>query len=198
MKRVNARVELFSTTPYAQSRNHNLRHLDGESEEEYEERTWQHRMHVRNYTDETGQRYKAVVIPASNLLYSLKNAARLLDPPVNVTGIKVVSDLDLGISPDQCRKESVNAHLDGSRGSADRIIRHFPTFDEWDGVVNLVIVDENITESLLRELFEVAGQLVGVGQFRPQNRGTNGCWQVRSVEWEEVRPVSSETNAVVR
>ncbi len=197
MKRTYAKVTLVSTTPYAQSRNHSAPRLEDETFEEYEERTWRLRMHVRNKTDGSGTKVNTVVIPAVNVSHSLTFAAKLLDRPVDVSGIRILRDLDLGLSPDDCRRESVNAHVSGQRESSERGVRYFPTFDEWRATAEVMIVDQDLSEEVLIELFETAGVMIGVGQFRPQTRGTNGCWRVETFEWDGPRVITTPSSESV-
>lgn len=67
---------------------------------------------------------------------------------------------------------------------AQAIVR--PRFDTWKFWVTIEVdeSDSNLTASKARELFEKAGKLIGLADFRPTCRGPFGRFRV--AEWKEV------------
>jgi hypothetical protein len=48
-----------------------------------------------------------------------------------------------------------------------------------------MILDETITKPVFEQHLMESGRLVGIGVFRPQNRGYHGMFKVNGVEWSE-------------
>ena len=193
-----ATVTLRSTSPYSQSRKHDTPKLEGESANDHEERTWQERMHVRTVNKGKATERKTVVIPASGFNQAMAAGAKFLNRKIEgqrnstwtkhfVSGITVLGDVDLNISPDECRRQTINAHANGVRGSGTRVTRYFPTFDEWEATFEIMVLDPLITEAIFTEVLEAAGLFIGVGQHRPEQLGTNGRWEVVNVDWQDSR-----------
>jgi len=65
-------------------------------------------------------------------------------------------------------------------GEAVCIIR--PRFDSWSIDLSLQIDADSIAESLIRQLVDIAGSRIGLGDFRPQRRGVFGKFRVD--RWE--------------
>lgn len=65
-------------------------------------------------------------------------------------------------------------------GEAVCIIR--PRFDEWEFAAELDIDQSVMPLAMARELVELAGRRMGLGDFRPQKRGTFGRFVIR--HWE--------------
>lgn len=60
---------------------------------------------------------------------------------------------------------------DGTPGGAKRVMKCFPVIDAWQAKVSFAVIDEIITRDILQEFLEVAGSYIGIGSFRPENRG---------------------------
>lgn len=65
-------------------------------------------------------------------------------------------------------------------GEAVCIIR--PRFDQWLFSVSMLIDIDSIAEDVIRELIDVAGSRIGLGDFRPQRRGVYGKFKV--TKWQ--------------
>ena len=50
----------------------------------------------------------------------------------------------------------------------DRILRWRPRFNEWNLKFEIQVIDERITENILKEIVINAGKYVGIGDFRPK------------------------------
>lgn len=63
-----------------------------------------------------------------------------------------------------------------------RIIAHRPCFDDWGLDFDVLLDDSMISETLFREIIDAAGSKIGLGDFRPDNKGPFGKFVVTS--WE--------------
>ncbi len=66
-------------------------------------------------------------------------------------------------------------------GEAVCIIR--PRFDSWRLEAILEVDAESLSENTIRQLVDIAGGRIGLGDFRPQRRGVFGKFRVD--KWEE-------------
>ena len=189
-----ATVTLRSTSPLTQSRKHDSPQLEGgESPEAWDIRTWRQHMHVRTFGGK-----QEVVIPAPAMQQCLAAGAKYLNRKIPgqrnatwtkhfVAGIAIMGDIRIGQSPDDCRCQVINAHADGKRTSGSRVTRRLPTFDEWEATFEVSILDNLINKDIFHDVVEAAGLFVGIGQFRPENGGINGRWEIEDIEWNENR-----------
>ncbi len=60
-----------------------------------------------------------------------------------------------------------------------------PRFDRWTLKLTVQLDLSQIGEGVMRELFDIAGRRIGVGDFRPQRKGIFG--QFRIDRWEAAR-----------
>ena len=58
-----------------------------------------------------------------------------------------------------------------------------PQFDKWEVDLQVEFDEEQIEPSVMKELFDIAGKRVGVGDWRPAKKGMFGKFQVTS--WKE-------------
>lgn len=65
-------------------------------------------------------------------------------------------------------------------GQAICIVR--PRFDRWGFKAVMLMDDEQIAEDRIRELVDIAGSRIGLGDFRPQRKGIYGKFRV--VSWK--------------
>lgn len=186
-----AKVQIEGVTPYSQSKNIDpLEHpkKTKESPDDYEQRTWTHRLHVNSAG--------FVEIPSTALAHTVKAAARRLQIQVPgkgktlftkyfEAGIDVAGPLELKVKATDVAKERLFVPSDGKPGGGRRVYRNFPRIDKWGGEVTFFILDDIITESVFTQVLRSAGLLVGLGRFRPENRGFYGRFKVTKVEWIE-------------
>ena len=184
-----ATVELESLAPYSQSRYHDEPKLAKESDSDYEARTWRGRMHV----DKSG----VVYIPGSAFKNCLDDAAKYLSVKVVGkakdtytkhfnAGVMVMENLSLGIKACDVPGEWLFLNSDGKAGSGKRVKRCMPRIDEWSGKVVFTVFDHTITKDIFKAHIEQAGSFIGIGRFRPRNRGWYGRFKVNSIEWNEL------------
>lgn len=184
------RIKIEGTSPYSQSRHHEVEKLPKETHDAYDQRTWREKC----TTDASGQ----IVIPGIALKQSVDYAAKLLGTKIPgkgsgtyaklfKTGIGVFDDLPLGVMKDEVQAIRLHVHANGVRGSGKRVFRYFPIVPApWGGEVDVVVIDETIPNDVVEATIVQAGRAAGVGRFRPENGGTNGRFAVKSFHWSEV------------
>jgi hypothetical protein len=186
-----AKVHLVGTTPYSQSKHVSEEEhpkKNKESPDDYENRTWMHRMHVNADGN--------VFIPMTSFTAAIRTSAKRLRirvPGKGQTefgkyfeaGIDACDDLVLPIKADDVRKERLFVPSDGKPGGGKRVYRNFPRIDKWEGDMVFYVLDDLITEDVFSQVLRSAGLLVGIGRFRPENRGFYGRFKVSSLEWIE-------------
>ena len=184
-------VQLESVSPYSPSRYHNTEKLEGESPDDLEHRTWRNKCHFDPQT-------RHVFIPAMSFANSIKDAAQYASIRVKGkgastwtkhfdAGVMVVTPLVLPVTVDGIEGEWLYMNSDGKRNSGKRVMRKFPLVREWSGTVEYVILDDAIDEEIFIQILATAGQLIGIGRFRPRNRGYYGRYAVKSFKWEDYR-----------
>jgi hypothetical protein len=179
-------VSLKSQSPMAQSRFYTpeFPKQSKETADAYEERTWKNRLHI-----ESGK----VVITPFMLRNSLNNAAKFLGKQIPGkgkstytkhfnAGIFITDSLNTGVSIEDVKRLSLHVPSDGIAGGTKRVIKHFPVVENWSGKVKIIVLDETITKEVLLEHLQQAGLFIGLGAFRPINRGNLGRFEVLSLE----------------
>lgn len=179
-------VSLKSVSPYSSSRFVTIPKKEKEGADDYENRVWREKC----TTDENG----IVCIPAMGFKQALDTAARMLGQKIpgkrNSTytkhfraGVIVENNVSIGIRKEDMSQNTIFANADGVRGSGKRVIRHFPTAREWRGKAVFLILDDTITKEVFTDHLREAGKLVGVGQFRPENGGFFGRFEIEEIRW---------------
>jgi hypothetical protein len=190
MKTVVASVEGLS--PYSQSRSYDVDHLQGEGFEDYEKRTWRERLHV----DPAGE----VFIPPMAFKNALAETAKFLSLGVPgkgkatytkhfEAGVLAVEPARLGIKAADVGCERLFVPADGRAGSGKRVHKYFPIIPAgWKADFAFLVLDETVLqtwpatgETVFQFVLERCGQFVGIGRFRPRNRGFYGRFAVREV-----------------
>lgn len=182
---ITARCTLESTSPYCQSRYHGEPHLEGETGEAYDIRTWRYHLHVEN---------GSVVIPARAIHDALTDGAKYTKRQIPgqgkatwtqkfASGIAIFEDIVLNIDPDTVVCVPVYCHSNGQRGSGTRVLRRFPIMPKWEATFDIHILDPIITEDVFTDMVEQAGMFIGIGQNRPANRGVHGRFRLVELEW---------------
>ena len=55
-----------------------------------------------------------------------------------------------------------------------RILRHRPCYDDWELAFHLQLDETVLTDKMLREILDLAGSRIGLGDFRPDCKGPYG------------------------
>jgi hypothetical protein len=182
-------VTMKSIAPYSQSRQHFTPKLEKEGPDAYEERTWREKCTV----DSDGQ----ICIPAAGFKKAFDQAAKMLSIQIKnrgkatytkhfKAGVMVPGNLRIGPTKDKVSRIAINCHADGNPSSGKRVLRFFPEVPSWEGKLEVVIVDETITQSVFEQHAREAGMLVGVGQNRPENGGNSGRFECTKFAWSEL------------
>jgi len=181
-------VKLRSSGTYGQSKFHQTPKLNKELSADYEDRTWRERCHV----DEKG----FLFIPGTQFANSLREASKYLSIQVPgkgkstytkhfESGIIVLDNIALPIKKEDVKSVTVFVPSDGRVGGGKRVIKHFPIVPEWSGELTYFITDDIITPDIFEQVLRTSGQLIGIGYWRPRNRGYYGRFEVVSIKWTE-------------
>ena len=180
-------VSLKSVSPYNQSRMHSIPKPDKITHNDHEENTWKEKGH---WDEKTGEMY----IPPMSIKKALEGAAKILSMKIPgegkktytksfKNGIMVLDRIFIGYTRDNVQRCTINANADGVSGSGKRVQRSFPMVPEWKAKFQVHIVNPLITKDVFIKHLEDAGKYVGIGQFRPENGGYFGRFEVVNVEW---------------
>jgi hypothetical protein len=187
--------------PYTQSRKYDEPKNEGESPEDYDRRCWRFHQHVKNGTVHIPSRaiHSALIAAGKYSKRQIPGQGKATWTQKFAAGIALLEDIDLGFDPEQTAYIDIYAHADGNPKSGRRVMRRFPTNPKWRGEFDVHILDPIITEEVFTEMLETAGMFVGVGQYRPENGGNNGRFEVVSVNWQEDRkPTVARRTATAR
>ena len=185
-------AHLQSVSPYSQSKNIDVEEYPKKPKElpdDYEKRTAAFRTH-RNAAGN-------VEIPQTALTNAVKEGAKRLALPIKgkrmqtytknfQAGVMMLEPLDLGIRADDVPLERLFLSADGRPGGGGkRVWRYYPKIESWSGKATFTIFDDIITEEVFAQVLASAGSLVGIGRFRPENRGFYGRFTVTKLQWIE-------------
>lgn len=189
-----ALAQLESISPYSQSRYYETPKLRGESNRDYEERTWRDRVHA----DENGMIY----MPPMSFKNCFSEAAKFLSIKVPgkgkstftkhvEAGILIMDAVTLPIKKEDVDGEWFFVPSDGRRGGGSRVPKCFPVIREWKAEVTVYVLDETVLQTIdvpgvekemsaLEYHIREAGSFIGLGRFRPRNNGFYGRFRVNS------------------
>ena len=183
---------LQSVTPYSQSKNVDREQYPKkprETDPAYEFRMWKSRMHIN--------KAGFVEIPTTSFEGAIREAVKRLQIQVPgkgkclftkpfEAGFAVLTSITTNTLAETVAYDRLFVPSDGKPGGGRRVWKYFPRIDQWSGAIHCVIYDDLITRDVFVKAIESAGLLVGIGRFRPQNRGFYGRFKVDSVDWSEV------------
>jgi hypothetical protein len=187
---------LSSLSPYSQSYYFSTAKPLKMKPDEFDELYWREHAHVVKSGPQAGH----MVIPAQHFKNALAEVAKYLSVRIAGkgqstysknfrAGVLVPSDLILPVKvaqktglpdPDEVAAgldvpcEAVMCAADGKPGSAKKVKRHFPIVNQWAGDVTFLVVDETIDEATFVTHLRHAGQMIGIGRWRPINNGRYG------------------------
>lgn len=155
----------------------------GEAHDDYEERTWRERAHVEN-----GELF----IPPGAIKGCLQDAAKYLSESVPgkgkstytkhfEAGLMVAAPLMMGVKFEDMDCDRRFIPSDGKPGGGKRVWKSFPiVMPPWRGSGEILVLDPLLEDKThkVREYLEYAGKLIGIGRFRPRNRGFYGRFKV--------------------
>lgn len=182
-------ASLVSVAPYSQSRKYEREfpRQDKESHDDYEARTWRHRLHTTN----DGH----VFIPATQFKEALVECAQYVSLQIPgrgkatytkhaKAGTLMSEGIILPVKAEDVPGEWLSLDAQPGSGRGGRVWRCMPRIDEWKGDLTIHVLDETITAEVLRYFIEQMGAFIGIGRFRPINGGFYG--RFRLVELVEV------------
>lgn len=205
-------VTIVGIAPYSQSHRHDDDLLEGESPDAYDKRTWRSKMNTmptgkKKRVDGKDVTERTVVIPAFAIHHALMEAARYSKKQIPgqgkatwtakvTSGLAMMGPAPLNVDPDEVESITISAHADGRRGSGRRVLRRFPQVPAgWRATFELIILDPILTEEVLTEIIQNAGLFKGLGQYRPENGGSNGRFQLEKIEWVDNRQLIAKKAA---
>lgn len=184
-------AELVGESPYSQSKHYDkidVPELKGELHDAYEQRTWRNRMHITSdgYVEIPGPQFaNAIKEAAKRMSIKIKGRGHATYTKPFEAGVMVTSGIKLPIKAADVKYDKMFVPADGKPGGPRRVNRYFPRIDEWTGFVTYYIFDDIITQDIFLKTLAMSGQLVGLGRFRPMNRGYYGRFSVKSLQWHE-------------
>jgi hypothetical protein len=195
MDYINAHVVIEGTAPYSQSKKHEEPWLEREQDDAYEKRTWRSKM-----TTAVVKGSPTMVIPPFALQMTLLAAAQYLKRKIEGQGNATWTDKFrsglsvmppggvLGVNPADVKPIAIFANSDGRRGGGKRVTRYLPQIPAgWKAYFDVIVLDPIIVEDIFTEVVEAAGLFRGIGQFRPENGGSNGRFIIKTINWEDNR-----------
>lgn len=182
-----AAIKLKSVTPYSQSKYLDIEPDKQETRAAFEERIWREKAHY----DEEGN----VFIPPMAIKFALQSAGKRLGMQVKgkgkktytailTSGLSIPKPVFIGIKLEQVKRNDVLCNSDGVRGSGKRVWRYFPTVHNWEAEFEMLILDDMITEDVLRAHLEEAGKYIGIGQGRAETGNDFGRFEVVSIKYK--------------
>ena len=149
-----ATVTIEGMSPLSHSRDHGDPHLQGESHDAYDLRTWRSKL---NTAERDGK--MTVVIPAHGIHQALMSACKYSKDQIPgqgkatwtakfTSGIAFFEDPSLNIDPETVKSIRLSQNADGVRGSARRVLRTFPIMPVWSSTFDVYILDPIITHVL--------------------------------------------------
>lgn len=179
-------IELTSRSAIAFGRNYSndVPKKERESSADYETRTWMNRAH----STESGE----VFIPALAFKNALLAAAKYSGEQIPgqgkktysakfASGVLVIDNLIIG-KKDDLKPLWLYVPADGMRGGSKRVMKAFPTIENWKGTVRVIVLDEVITKDVLVKTMQEVGNFIGLGSLRIQNNGILGRFAVGAVK----------------
>lgn len=91
-----------------------------------------------------------------------------------------ILELELPITPEKWEVDSRSVVIPATGG---RIMAHRPRFDEWKLAFSMESDNSMFSPATVRELVDLAGQRIGLGDYRPSRKGPFGRFKVTS--WKE-------------
>jgi hypothetical protein len=89
----------------------------------------------------------------------------------------------MGIKIDSVECERLFLNADGKRGGGKRVWKRYPVFPDWKAHATVYVPEGSITETVFHEHLIQGGQFIGLGRFRPQNRGFYGRYTIEGFKW---------------
>jgi hypothetical protein len=185
---------LVGTTRYSQSKYVTSPQSAGESDDDYDLRTVKEHLH----TDDDGN----VLITPSTIKNCIDEAAKFLSIKMPggggkatftkhfEAGVAIFEPMSLGIHKDDVPYEVLFLNPQGRRGGGTRVPRRYPYIAAgWKIDATIVVLDETVlhsypdnpNETVFEHVLKAAGTYIGIGRWRPRNRGYYGRFKVENL-----------------
>jgi len=137
----------------------------------------------KTYRDADGN----LIVPADNLFRSMISGGAYIKVGKASLGKKVASGITLGSAltltlnkkPLQKYEVSIMKGVNPSTRGVVALIR--PLIPKWEAVITVIYNNDILTEAQVLDVIAKAGQLVGIGDFRPEKKGTYGTFAVEKL-----------------
>lgn len=70
------------------------------------------------------------------------------------------------------KRSAVNRNIKG------RVIVIRPRWNEWSATFDLIVDEDSITVETIQRILEYSGKYIGIGSYRPQNKGQFGRFKI--------------------
>ena len=190
------KVKLKSISAYSQSGAIGTPKNEGEGGDDYERRTWRERIHRDEHgvafippmcfkkAIDAACKYSSMKIPGRGSATYAKHIE---------SGTFLVEPLSLNIHYESVPGDWLFLDANGKKGkmSSGRVLRCMPRFDHWEGEITVHVIDETVLQTtkrggkdmtVLEFVIRQAGQVIGIGRFRPENGGYLGRFVVTGFE----------------
>lgn len=130
-----------------------------------------------------------VVLPSANLLRAIVDAGVFVKVGKSKLSTSRSSLIPAGVAicepelPIAPGRWEVDTRAVVNPATGGRMVCHRPRFDAWRVTFTLDADESLFAERLVRELVDLAGQRIGVGDFRPARKGPFGRFKV--VMWKQ-------------
>lgn len=131
-------------------------------------------------------------MPYINLLSCLKSAGRNFKLFCGEKNLEYKSILPAAINYDEetislnTQKYVLDSRQVRCRKTGERILRHRPKILNWKMSFEIELNERLLSEEILHELFDYAGSVIGIGEFRPEKNGPFGKFKVE--DWIISKP----------
>lgn len=122
-------------------------------------------------------------IPADHFRGSLINAGTYMKSKVGnkSRSMKTIVAACLIVTPDEILMpdyDAIDKRSAVNRNVKARVISIRPKWMNWETTITLDCYEDTLTKETIKQLFEYAGNYVGIGSFRPTNSGLFGRFEV--------------------
>jgi len=181
------KVKIEGTTPYMQHR------MDSIALEEWEKnrkliierqdisKTDNFRAEYHSYNDEQGfyiptEQLKGAMINAGTLVKSKMGNARKSMTNI-VASMFFIEEEKLRLPSNYVvdKRSAVNKNVKA------RVIAIRPKWEKWSAEFTLIVDNDTITDSTIAQILEYSGSYIGIGSYRPTNRGWFGKFKIVSI-----------------
>ena len=112
----------------------------------------------------------AAIVAAGAFVKTGKSKLTTMKSSLVPAGMAIV-ELELPLSPVEWECDSRPVVIPSTGG---RVMAHRPRFDKWSLGFSIEVDEDLFSERIARELVDIAGKRIGLGDFRPARRGPFG------------------------